>query len=355
MAIDSPDSELDICNMSLNRVGAQVITLALLTADSDPRAMYCNLHYAQTRDALLRSHWWRFAKARRDLKVVTNGDFAHWTSDDPDDWTLTETAALDEVSQVGSGQGHGGTGQRMCNIYSTADGTGVFMTQTVTTVVGLEYKFSININTITAGEVGVLGLPTGNVTYDETGVKTVTFTADATSFVLTISGGTAVATDITFDNVSIYNVPAFEWSYGYVLPSDFLREKSVYEDNATIHKNTVYSYELEGNLLLTDESECNLRYIKQVTDVTLFDPLFLEVFILQLAIKFSYPLAGVGSAGRALVAEIKDELYRPNGLMARVRTIDRQEGERIGRGERVLWNTSRSSNMGRIDSKLGSA
>ena len=353
MAIESPSEEVDICNMSLNRVGEQVITLAQLTANTEPRAKYCNLHYPQTRDALLRSHWWRFAKARRDLKVVTNGDFAHWTSDDPDDWTLTETAALDEISQVGSGEGHDGTGTKMCNIYSTADGTGVFMTQTVTTVVGLEYKFSININTITAGEVGVLGLPTGNVTYDETGVKTVTFTADATSFVLTISGGTAVATDVTFDSVSIYNVPAFEWSYGYVLPSDFLREKSIYEDNATIHKNTVYSYELEGNLLLTNESECNLRYIKQVTDVTLFDPLFIEVFVLQHALKIVYPCAGVGASGQALARDIKDELYRPKGLMARVRALDRQEGERIGRSDRMLWNTSRSANMGRINSQLG--
>jgi len=224
MAIESPDSELDICNMTLNRVGETAITAIELTANTDPRVIACTAHYPQTRDALLRSHLWRFAKARAELEA-----------------------------------------------------------------------------------------------------------ADAVDF---------------------------EWAYAFTLPDDFLREKSVYEDNQSIHKNTVYSYELEGDTLLTNESSCKLRYIKQVTDVTLFDPLFIEVFVLQLALKIVYPIAGVGSAGRALAAEIKDELYgspRQPGLMARVRALDRQEGERIGRGDRVLWNTSRSSNQGRIDSRLGSA
>ena len=128
------------------------------------------------------------------------------------------------------------------------------------------------------------------------------------------------------------------------------------EDNNTIRKNTVYSYELEGTTLLSDEDSCSLRYIKQVTDVTKFSPLFLEVFVLQLALKLIPPLAGVGSAGQALAADIKLELYgsrgRP-GLMARVRALERQEGDRIGRSERALWNNSRSANFGRIDSKLG--
>ena len=218
MAIESPDSELDICNMAINKCGIKAITAAELTANTDPSAIACNAHYAQTRDALLRSHWWRFAKARAELEA-----------------------------------------------------------------------------------------------------------ADAVDF---------------------------EWAYAFDLPDDFLREKSVYEDNNTIRRNTVYSYEFEGDLLLSDEDSCSLRYIKQVSDVTLFDPLFIEVFVLQLALKIVYPIAGVGSAGRALAAEIKDELQ---GLMPRVRALDRQEGERIGRAERVLWNNSRSANFGRIDSQLGSA
>lgn len=219
-AITSPSTELDICNMAINKCGIKAITEAQLTANTDASAIACNAHYAQTRDALLRSHWWRFAKARKAL-------------------TANDTA------------------------------------------------------------------------------------------------------------------PDFEWDYAFDLPDDFLREKSVFEDNNTMKNNTLYSYELEGSQLFTDESTCNLRYIKQVTTVTDFDPLFIEVFVLQLALKLVFPIAGVGSAGRAMAADIKAELYAPKGLMSRVRALDRKEGERIGRSDRPLWNNARVGS-GRIPSRMGS-
>ena len=59
-----PDSKTDICNMALGRLGHKQTTAVLIAADSDPDAVQCNLFYEQTRDALLRSHWWRFAGAR---------------------------------------------------------------------------------------------------------------------------------------------------------------------------------------------------------------------------------------------------------------------------------------------------
>jgi len=219
MAASKPATETDVCNIALNRIGEKSITVAQFAANSEPTPKLCNLHYAQTRDSLLRSHWWWFAKARAELE------------------------ATDAVG--------------------------------------------------------------------------------------------------------------FEWSNAFALPDDFLRLKSVFEDNATVHKNTVYSYELEESTLLTNESSCSLRYIKQVTDVQEFDPLFLEVFTLQLAIKLVYPLAGVGSGGQKLANELKAELYGRGGLMSRVRALTKKEGDSIGRADRVLWNASRSSNMGRIDSRLG--
>lgn len=224
MSIESPDSELDICNMALNKVGAKAITAAQLTTNTEPRAIACNAHYAQTRDALLRSGFWRFARARDEL-----------TANDTD--------------------------------------------------------------------------------------------------------------------------PDFEWDYAFDLPTDFLRLISVFSDNSSLGQNTLYSYKLEGDQLLTDEATCYLRYIKQVTTVTDFDPLFIEVFVLQLALRIVYPIAGVGTAGRALAAEIRHELYgspRQPGLMSKVRALDRQETNTIGREDRPLWNNARWSMDGRIDSKLGS-
>ena len=329
-----PTSKTDICNLALGRIGHKLTTLDLITADTDPDAMQCNLHYEQTRDALLRSYWWRFAGARIDLAVVINGDFAHWTSDDPDDWDVTDDAvATDEVSEVGAGEGHDGTGTKKCNIYSVADGTGVQILQEITTVVGLEYKFSINIDTITDGELAVENLPeptSGDTDWDSIGTKTVTFTADDTSFDLVIKGHTD-ALNITFDNISVVVVPAFEWSYGYTLPSDFLAMRSIWGENQS-NENTIYSYALEGNLLLSNENVMRIRYTKQMT-VADFDPLFIEVLVLSLAVKLCMPLA----QDNKLYRDLREELYGRKGLMSRVRAMDKQEQNTVGIADHGTW------------------
>lgn len=57
----------DICNMALGKLGAgQIVNLAD-TAENTPEAIQCRLHFEQTRDALIRSHLWRFASARESL------------------------------------------------------------------------------------------------------------------------------------------------------------------------------------------------------------------------------------------------------------------------------------------------
>jgi len=329
-----PDSKTDICNMALGRIGHKLTTEALINADTDPDAQQCNLHYEQTRDALLRSYWWRFAGVRVDLAVVSNGDFAHWTSDDPDDWTTTEVGTND-VSQVGAGEGYGGIGTKKCNIYSAVNGTGVQIAQTITTVVGLEYKFSIYIDKITAGELTVVNLPeptSGDTHWDSIGTKTVTFIADATSFNLVILGYTADPTDITFDSISVVVVPDFEWSYGYTLPSDFLAMRSIWGENQS-NENTIYSYALEGDLLLSNENSMKIRYTKREVTVNNFDPLFIEVLTLSLAIKLCMPL----TQDNKLYRDLREELYGRKGLMSRVRAMDKQEQNTAGIYDYNTW------------------
>ena len=88
-------------------------------------------------------------------------------------------------------------------------------------------------------------------------------------------------------------VPAFGWTTQFILPTDFLRMISVYIgeiENPSQIDETLYA--VEGNKLLTNEETFGIRYIKKVTDVTLFEPLFTEVLILQLAIKLLYAIAG---------------------------------------------------------------
>lgn len=57
-------AEVVIVNQSLGAIGANQITYAVQTSNE---AVQANLHYAQTRDALLRSYLWNFATIRLPL------------------------------------------------------------------------------------------------------------------------------------------------------------------------------------------------------------------------------------------------------------------------------------------------
>ncbi len=69
-------SETSICNMALSDIGAKRIN-DFVTDTSTP-AIQCRLHYEPTRDALLRSHWWRFATDRKKLSQDTTDPVFEW-------------------------------------------------------------------------------------------------------------------------------------------------------------------------------------------------------------------------------------------------------------------------------------
>lgn len=199
-------SNTSICNMALARIGAERINDYGDVSETNLGAIYCRLFYDQTRKALLRSHWWRFAAAR---------------------------AALSESTDA----------------------------------------------------------------------------------------------------------PDFEYDNQFQLPNDFLAKKSLYEDNTTAGNVVIDSYAFEGKLLLTDESSVNLRYIKDVTDPTEFDPLFVELFVLTLAMSLVIPLSK--NDGK-LRQDIALELVP---LMRKVRALDREEADTIRRAERRTWIDARATNI----------
>lgn len=82
-------------------------------------------------------------------ELLVNSDFSAWTGDNPDGWTVTGESGVDpEVSEVGAGEGHGGTGTGYCNIYTTS--AAVQISQTPLTAGNL-YRSSIVVNTVIAG------------------------------------------------------------------------------------------------------------------------------------------------------------------------------------------------------------
>lgn len=130
----------------------------------------------------------------------------------------------------------------------------------------------------------------------------------------------------------------FEWDNAFDLPDDYLRFRSIFEETDSTSRTRRHA--IEGNQILTNLSEVSLLYIKQVTDVTLFDPLYIEVLVLQLALKLLPARAGVGAASLGLSNDIKVEL-KP--LFAQVRSINRNETDVGGRSD---WNLARHGGLG---------
>ena len=126
--------------------------------------------------------------------------------------------------------------------------------------------------------------------------------------------------------------PDFQWGKQFVLPEDYLAKKSVYEGRFS--DVNFRSYDLEGGLLLTDETTIELRYIKKVTDVTKFDPLFVQLFVLQLELKLVMPL----TQDVKLKQSIKEDIGL---LMPDVFAFAAQETNTAGRLESGTWNDAR--------------
>jgi hypothetical protein len=102
------------------------------------------------------------------------------------------------------------------------------------------------------------------------------------------------------------STPTFGYDHQFLLPADFIRVTLNWDDGAE------YNYDIQGLLLLTDESEINLEYVAQITDTTTFDALFVEVLILQLALKFLHPLAGTNAPNlkQGLAMELREAMAR---------------------------------------------
>ncbi len=130
------------------------------------------------------------------------------------------------------------------------------------------------------------------------------------------------------------NDPDFEWGAQFFLPNDYLAMWSIFEGRFS--DNNLRSYSIEGNLLLTDETTMEIRYIKKVTNVAEFDPLFVQFLVLQLDLKLVMPL----TQDIKLKQTIKEDIRL---LMPDVLAAAGQETNTAGRVESSTWNDARHS------------
>lgn len=101
--------------------------------------------------------------------------------------------------------------------------------------------------------------------------------------------------------------PTFGYAQAYNLPNDWIRLVTIGDDSVDEIRDR---YEIENGQILGSDLDSstantiNIRYIYDVTNVTEFDPLFLKVLYLQLAINMGAKF----SVTAALIKEIKEEL-----------------------------------------------
>lgn len=110
----------------------------------------------------------------------------------------------------------------------------------------------------------------------------------------------------------------FGFKNAYQKPTDCLKLLGIGETFKTTH-----NYCVEGNYIYTDEKENNsipIRYVKNITDVSLFTPEFIQYFAYCLAVNICYQLNKDNSVKQLLEQQKQQALIKTN-------TTDNQESK----------------------------
>jgi hypothetical protein len=244
--------EINLCNQALSQIGAAKVVLA--TQATTNEGIAANDFYAQTRDSLLRSYYWPFARIRTTLSRLYEVSFD--TSPGPSAFAIG-----DVITGISSGA-----------------------TATVLEVISdVEYKVAYLSGTFMDSET-----VTNAIVYPVAwrGIPVVYGTEN----VVWYDGGSQVVCGAGYP-ITTEVVPDFGYGHQYVLPADFDRLVKR-QSNYHHHHSTI-----EGNYLLSDSDSGHVLYIKKVTDTTLFDTLFVEILVMQLQLKFIPAIAGTNLAG----------------------------------------------------------
>jgi hypothetical protein len=137
-------------------------------------------------------------KGANQTDLVTNGDFANWTGDDPDNWTVVNEDGSNIITEASG------------TVDWTSDGSAALgLRQSEAFEKGKTYRFTFTL-TMTSGTARIMpdfDSATGATTYTTSGTKTleVTQTSAATRWGF---GGDTNAADFVLDNVSVVQIGA---------------------------------------------------------------------------------------------------------------------------------------------------
>ena len=297
--------EVGLSNQSLGKIGATRFTFGDVTSLSSIQSL---LHFDQTRDSLLRSFEWPFAKTRLRLVSTWLTDTVYTTDQYVWQSSLLYKCAVAHTSDV----------------FAT-DLTSVYWTLVSTVsawVTATDYALNAMVVNNAIYYRCILAHTSGD-TDDEPGVG---------------------ATTATYWVVSTTK-PVNAFGYNYNIPANSLRlvQNDMTNNNWNWYGSYTYptsnrapdTWVLETNTILTTDTEVDIVYIDTITDTTKWDELFVELFIARLAKKLLAPLAGSGSGTTSLRDDLNLEIKE---LTKSARTVGAQEGNNTGSSS---WNNAR--------------
>lgn len=283
--------ETEVCNSALDRLGCSVFTVA--TQTMTPTGLACVRNYEKLRDTLLRSFLWPWATRRATLSQI-------------------ETLVLDTSPTV-----MWAVGDVITGIASGA--TAEILTATSET----QYEIIYRVGTFTLGET-ITNSTVENVYWQ--GIPLLDGIDQIVSF--DTSGFSQVVCGAENPVVSAIT-PAFKWTFQYHIPDDFLRLRSIYEDDGVDWESE--RWEIEGKRILTHYATLNIQYIRKVTLPTDFDSLFEQLLVLTLANRILPTL--VGSKSAEFKEDLKKELER---TQSKAMSVCKSENNTSGRSDFTL-------------------
>lgn len=106
--------------------------------------------------------------------------------------------------------------------------------------------------------------------------------------------------------------PAFEYLHQFIIPADCLRILSIY--------NYTYGWKREGRKLMINidgsKDECQVIFIKRITDVSLFDPNFTKTLIYKLASQLAISIANSDKKANQYDAMAQESIQKAQWLNA---------------------------------------
>jgi len=267
-------TSVDICNSALIKIGEAMISAL---GDGTKASDLCNEIYAKRRDEVLQVFPWNFAVKELRLIAETHYNRA----------AITGITAAEPP--VVSSTAHGFLDGDKIKITGVAG-----MTEVNGTVFWLEDKADDSYELV-----------------DEEGDD-----IDGSSFTAYTSGGYA------------RKMPAIRYEYEYNLPSDCLRMLYLTDENGTVPDGSIsYEFKVEKGKLLCNLEERNafIKYTQQITDVTEYDDLFVEVLALRMAYEFAKPLAGSDTLGAEIFKLYQTKLSEAKQVHASENTDEAPE------------------------------